>query len=70
MTYKRAWQLIDSLNQGFGRPVIDTATGGKGGGGATLTRLGEELIERYAALEASVRAATHKELEALQRLST
>lgn len=23
--YKRAWLLIDSLNEGFGRPVVDTA---------------------------------------------
>ncbi|MBL8298236.1 MAG: LysR family transcriptional regulator [Rhodanobacteraceae bacterium] len=37
MTYKRAWLLIDALNRGYGRPVGDTATGGKGGGGARLT---------------------------------
>ncbi len=33
MPYKRAWLLIDSLNQGFGRPVTETAIGGRGGGG-------------------------------------
>jgi molybdate transport system regulatory protein len=34
LTYKRAWLLIDTLNAGFGRPVVETATGGRGGGGA------------------------------------
>lgn len=69
MTYKRAWLLIDSLNQGFGRPVVETATGGKGGGGATLTVLGSQLVERYAAIEARLNASAKNELEALRRLT-
>ena len=40
MSYKRAWQLVDVLNRDFGSPVVATATGGRGGGGATLTPLG------------------------------
>jgi molybdate transport system regulatory protein len=46
MTYKRAWLLIDSLNQGFGEPVVEASAGGKGGGGAHLTPLGEALVLR------------------------
>lgn len=69
MTYKRAWLLIDSLDQGFGRPVVETATGGKGGGGAMLTPLGRQLVERYAALEARLNASAQDELEALRRLT-
>lgn len=67
--YKRAWLLIESLNQGFGRPVVETATGGKGGGGASLTTLGQQLIERYDALEASLNASAGKELQALRDLA-
>lgn len=67
--YKRAWSLIDSLNQGFGRPVVETATGGKGGGGASLTPLGQQLIERYDALETSLNASAGKELQALRDLA-
>lgn len=67
--YKRAWLLIDSLNQGFGRPVVETATGGKGGGGASLTTFGQQLIERYDALEASINASAGKELQALRELA-
>lgn len=69
LPYKRAWLLIDSLNEGFGRPVVETATGGKGGGGASLTPLGQQLIERYDALETSLNASAGKELQALRDLA-
>jgi molybdate transport system regulatory protein len=49
MSQKRAWQLIDSLYQGCGRPVVDTAMG-KGSGGSTLTRLGRAPVKRDVAL--------------------
>jgi molybdate transport system regulatory protein len=68
MSYKRAWQLIDTLNRGFGAPVVATATGGRGGGGAMLTDLGRELVLRYAALEERLNAAAVPELSALQAL--
>lgn len=67
--YKRAWLLIDTLNQGFGRPVVDTATGGKGGGGASLSALGQALLERYTALEERINTATATEIEALRSLA-
>lgn len=69
MPYKRAWLLIDSLNTGFGRPVVITASGGKGGGGANLTPLGRELLLRYAALEQRINAAAFTELVSLQNLA-
>jgi molybdate transport system regulatory protein len=69
LTYKRAWLLIDTLNAGFGRPVVETATGGRGGGGARLTPLGEQLVARYDALEARLNAAARAELAALGRLT-
>lgn len=67
--YKRAWLLIDSLNQGFGQPVVATISGGKGGGGTSLTPLGEALLVRYIALEERMNAASVKELDALQELA-
>lgn len=67
--YKRAWLLLDTLNQGFGQPLFVTATGGKGGGGAQLTTLGQELLSCYAALEQRINASSASELEALQALA-
>jgi len=69
MQYKKAWLLIDSLNQGFGRPVVTTATGGKGGGGAILTPLGQELLTCYTALEKHINTEAIQELEALRTLA-
>ena len=70
MPYKRAWLLIDSLNQGFGRPVVSTASGGKGGGWAVLTTLGQDLLDRYTALEERINTASHREIEALCALAS
>ena len=49
MNYRRAWFLIDSMQSGFADPLLLTERGGKGHGGATLTQLGAELINRYEA---------------------
>jgi molybdate transport system regulatory protein len=51
MSYRRAWLLIDSLKSSFQESVTVAATGGKGGGGVTLTRFGKRLIRSYRALE-------------------
>jgi molybdate transport system regulatory protein len=67
--YKRAWMLVDTLNQGFGQPVVTAATGGKGGGGAALTPLGEQLVARYDALERRINEQAVSELLALQALA-
>ncbi len=69
MTYKRAWALIDTLNRGFEQPVVETSSGGKGGGGARLTPLGEKLVARYLALETKLTAAAQAELAALAELA-
>ena len=47
MSYRRAWQLVDELNQLFGRPLVATRVGGSSRGGAELTVLGATVIERY-----------------------
>jgi molybdate transport system regulatory protein len=47
MSYRRAWLLIDSINQSFREPVTTASVGGPGGGGVELTSLGEELVRRY-----------------------
>jgi molybdate transport system regulatory protein len=51
MSYRRAWLLIDSMNQMFKSPVVDAATGGKHGGGANVTSTGLKVIECYRRIE-------------------
>ncbi|MEI7597901.1 MAG: LysR family transcriptional regulator [Aestuariivirga sp.] len=65
MSYRRAWELIEELNTIFGKPVVDSRSGGKKGGGATLTPLGLALVSRYRAMERAATAATEPHLKAL-----
>ncbi len=65
MSYRRAWDLVDDLNSIFGKPVVVSKTGGKKGGGASLTPLGFGLISRYRAIERAATAATEPHLTAL-----
>lgn len=65
MSYRRAWELIEELNTIFGKPVVDPRSGGRKGGGATLTPLGHALIARYRAMEQAAAAATEPHLAAL-----
>ncbi|MDT8331723.1 LysR family transcriptional regulator [Roseomonas gilardii] len=67
MSYRRAWELVEDLNRGLGRPVVETAAGGAGGGGARLTRLGERVIREYRSIEAEAQAAALPRLLALLR---
>lgn len=66
--YKRAWSLIESLNQGFGRPVVQTSAGGKGGGGTVVTDLGHAVIQRYEALEISLNTVVSAALNSFDEL--
>jgi molybdate transport system regulatory protein len=68
--YKRAWFLIDTLNKSLGSPVIETVSGGKGGGGSVLTLLGKQLVVCYNALEQRINAGSIAELENLRKLSS
>jgi molybdate transport system regulatory protein len=47
MSYSRAWQLVDSMNTQFRRPLVESTTGGRRGGGAVVTRAGEEVLDLY-----------------------
>ena len=68
MTYRRAWELVDHLNKAFGRALVTGQSGGAGGGGAKLTELGREVVERYRALQAATEAAAEPHVEALEAL--
>lgn len=68
MSYKRAWQLIGTLNAMFRDPVVESTRGGPGGGGAVLTDAGREVLALYRAFEADAAAAGSARLEAMQTL--
>ena len=67
MSYRRAWLLVDTMNRCFRTPVVEAEAGGKRGGGAHLTRLGRDVIERYRRIERNAARASAIDIRALTR---
>lgn len=55
LSYKAAWDAIDTMNTLAGEPLVQRLTGGKGGGGTRLTPRGLQLVTNYRRLEAEHR---------------
>ena len=68
MSYNRAWLLVKSMNTLFREPLVSVARGGGTGGGASLTPLGEEVLNHYTHMEETCRTATRADWAALVRL--
>ena len=66
MSYKRAWQLVETMNALFAAPLVDAAKGGAGGGGAALTPLGREVLAAYERLAEKSAEAGSAELDLLR----
>ena len=51
MSYKRAWEMVQSMNKLADVPLVATQTGGEKGGGAVVTAEGEKYLAQYQALQ-------------------
>lgn len=47
LSYKGAWNMIDTMNNLCPVPVVEKITGGVNGGGTTLTEYGRNLVKTY-----------------------
>jgi molybdate transport system regulatory protein len=68
MGYKRAWSLLDELQQACSKPLIETSAGGAGGGGAQVTEAATALLAHYDELELACREAAAPSLSKIARL--
>ncbi len=68
MSYRRAWLLIDAMNRCFRELIVDTATGGKGGGGAQITTFGRLVLKDFRAMEAGAISSVEKRMPEFSRL--
>jgi molybdate transport system regulatory protein len=68
ISYRRAWDMLDSLNRIGPTPLVDSAAGGVKGGGARLTPRGHALLVAYRELEARVMKTVGLEATALRQL--
>lgn len=68
MSYKRAWDLVNTMNYCFKEPLVATATGGSRGGGAKITAFGHEVLRRYRDVEIKANQAITAEIEHLHAM--
>ncbi len=47
MSYKKAWELVNALNERAGSPLVIPRTGGEHGGGSTITDDARQLIDYH-----------------------
>ena len=66
MSYRRAWLLVDEINKIFRSPLVEKQMGGTGGGGAVLTKFGQDVVQRFRAIERETAAAVVSHLNAFK----
>ena len=69
MSYRRAWLLVETMNSCFLTPLVETATGGRAGGGAQLTAEGQKVLEGYQAMLRDVEQVAQQHLGKLLKNS-
>ena len=66
MSYKRAWGLVQALNEGFGTALVESSRGGATQGGAQLSAAGRLVLASYRAMQDKTRSAIADEVTALR----
>jgi molybdate transport system regulatory protein len=67
MSYRKAWLLVDEMNQCFRSPVVLAAKGGLRGGGAQVTPLGLEALARFRQIQAKASAAIEADVRQFRK---
>jgi molybdate transport system regulatory protein len=65
MSYRRAWLLVEELNDSFQTALVAADKGGAHGGGARLTELGARVLRHFRAMERKTQKAIAADLSAL-----
>lgn len=65
MSYARAWSLTEDMNDLFGKPLVDTWSGGDRRGGASLTDSGAKVLRLYDSISEGAQRGSARKLSAL-----
>ena len=60
LSYKGAWEIVQTLNNLFDQPLIEAAPGGRTGGGAKVTPRGREVATAFRRVQHEMDAALAK----------
>ena len=67
MSYRRAWMLVETMNGCFQSPLVKSAKGGRGGGGAEVTPAGLVVLEAFRRLQREVAQVVDVHLPAFEQ---
>lgn len=65
MSYKKAWEAVDSMNTLSDEPLVIRSSGGSGGGGTEVTEAGTNAIEFYERINTRCNEFLDNELKAV-----
>lgn len=68
MSYKHAWDLVESMNRQGSRPLVVKVIGGKDGGGAQLTDYGKKVVETFWQLQENFKSFIENNRSLLENL--
>src|SRR5688572_1517627 len=68
LSYRRAWLLVEEVNDALREPAVTAEIGGHRGGGAVLTSVGERVVDLYRSIESQARSAASGEFRAIAKL--
>lgn len=54
ISYRKAWSYIKNMEERLGIQLVERQTGGKNGGGATLTEEARRFLRKYKAMERGI----------------
>jgi molybdate transport system regulatory protein len=69
MSYRRAWLLVEQINDSLKEPAVEAASGGRHGGGAQITPVGEKIIEIYRSIQSIAASSVRDEFKAIEQLA-
>ncbi|MBD5559376.1 MAG: LysR family transcriptional regulator [Clostridia bacterium] len=55
MAYSKAWRILRNAESVLGFPLLESRTGGRGGGGAVVSAPAHRFLERYRTFERRLR---------------
>ncbi len=67
MSYRKAWLLMDEMNQCFRTPVVIASKGGPQGGGAEVTPMGLEALTRFREIQKKAFAAITADVKTFRK---
>jgi molybdate transport system regulatory protein len=62
MSYRRAWMLVDAMNNAFKEPLVEASIGGTGGGGARVTENGRQILAAYRRMQLDLTTTASRHL--------